>query len=408
MHGRRRLGFVIPGILFTTVAVALGCLALASPLAAQTVTEFSIPSGAAGFLSGIAAGSDGNLWFTKSSFPTDQIGRITPAGVITEFPIPSAGSTPRGITAGPDGNLWFTESEIGKIGRITTSGVITEFSVPTYGALPWAIAVGRDGNLWFTEPTQVFPLQPNIGRITPAGVVTEFPLPTPGSFPSYFGITAGPDGNLWFTEWNNIGRITTAGLVTEFPIPAEVVPFGIAAGPDGNLWFAEGNNNIGRITTAGVITEFPTLPGGQPFAIAAGPDGAIWFTDNGTSQIGRITTGPCEPNDTTLCLSGSRFMVRADFETREGRSGAAHAVALSDNSGYFWFFDPTNIEVVTKVLPYCADPFNAIWIFAAGLTNVRVNLTYTDTNNGTVVTKENELGVPFAPIQDTSAFQTCP
>src|ERR1700687_3194584 len=45
-------------------------------------------------------------------------------GTITEFPIPTAHSSPTEITAGPDGNLWFTES-IGKIGRITTSGAIT-------------------------------------------------------------------------------------------------------------------------------------------------------------------------------------------------------------------------------------------------------------------------------------------
>jgi hypothetical protein len=37
-----------------------------------------------------------------------------------------------------------------------------------------------------------------------------------------------------------------------------------------------------------------------------------------------------------------------------------------------------------------------------------VELTYTDAENGTVVTKKNDLGVPFAPIQDTSAFKTCP
>ena len=28
---------------------------------------------------------------------------------ISEFPIPTAKSSPSGITAGPDGNLWFTE-----------------------------------------------------------------------------------------------------------------------------------------------------------------------------------------------------------------------------------------------------------------------------------------------------------
>ena len=38
---------------------------------------------------------------------TGKIGRITPPGVITEFPLPVRRSA-RKITAGPDGNLWFT------------------------------------------------------------------------------------------------------------------------------------------------------------------------------------------------------------------------------------------------------------------------------------------------------------
>ena len=42
------------------------------------------------------------------------------AGVITEFPIPTASSFPLGITNGPDGNLWFIGQAGNQIGRITT------------------------------------------------------------------------------------------------------------------------------------------------------------------------------------------------------------------------------------------------------------------------------------------------
>src|SRR5262249_52870362 len=52
--------------------------------------------------------------------------RILPS--VTEFLTPTANSQPFGMTRGPDGNLWFTESLAGKIGRITPAGVITEFS----------------------------------------------------------------------------------------------------------------------------------------------------------------------------------------------------------------------------------------------------------------------------------------
>jgi len=47
------------------------------------------------------------------------IGRITTAGVITEYPV---GSRPFGITNGPDGALWFTKDFDNKIGRITIAG----------------------------------------------------------------------------------------------------------------------------------------------------------------------------------------------------------------------------------------------------------------------------------------------
>jgi virginiamycin B lyase len=52
---------------------------------------------------------------------------------------------------GPDGNLWFAEYAGNKIGQISTAGVITEFPIPTAYSRPWDIAVGPDGNLWFTE-----------------------------------------------------------------------------------------------------------------------------------------------------------------------------------------------------------------------------------------------------------------
>ena len=33
---------------------------------------------------------------------------VTTAGKVTEYPVPTAHSSPGGITVGPDGNIWFT------------------------------------------------------------------------------------------------------------------------------------------------------------------------------------------------------------------------------------------------------------------------------------------------------------
>ncbi|MGH9443328.1 MAG: virginiamycin B lyase family protein [Thermoanaerobaculia bacterium] len=262
---------------------AFGVLAGIQATFAQTITEHAVPT--AGSTRDIASGPDGNLWFTESS--ANKIGRITPAGAFTEYPIPTAASKASEITSGPDGNLWFTESNGNKIGKITPAGVLTEYPVPTAASSPDVITSGPDGNLWFAEF-----VGNKIGRITPAGAFKEYPTPTAGSHPS--GITAGPDGNLWFGEFagNKIGRITPAGGITEYPIPtAASRPIGITSGPDGNLWFTEADGNkIGRITVAGALVEYgiPTSAS-DPVGIISGPDGNLWFTEDGAGKIGKIT-----------------------------------------------------------------------------------------------------------------------
>src|SRR5581483_874358 len=126
-------------------------------------------------------------------------------GTITEFRLPTAGSSPDGIVAGPDGNVWFTEKIGDKIGRITSDGTITEFSLPNPNVLPGGITKGPDGNIWFAE------LGGNIGRITPNGTITEFPLMATPTLAE--GLAAGPDGALWFTDraTGNIGRAMPGG-----------------------------------------------------------------------------------------------------------------------------------------------------------------------------------------------------
>jgi hypothetical protein len=119
------------------------------------------------------------------------------------------------------------------------------------------------------------------------------------------------------------------------------------------------------------------------------------------------------PNPGTLCqapavcFNQSRFSVTAQWKTPDGRSGAGNVVRLTDDSGYFWFFDPTNVEAVFKAINGCGLS-NSFWFFAGGLTNVEVTLTVTDTKTGAVKTYTNAQGRAFQPIQDTAAFTSCP
>ena len=293
---------------------------------AGVVTEFAVPPAppAAGSSPGtpgavvdpwaITAGPDGALWFTTSD---EHVGRITTAGVVTEFAVPPGGTPGTNlslgaITTGPDGALWFTGGSV-TVGRITTAGVVTEYTDPDLNSES-SIIEGPDGNLWFTADSQAIGQVTKIGRITPTGTFKSFDVP--GDFSSLADLTPGPDGNLWFTEQEDgatagqqpaVGKITPAGAPTLFPIAqvttldpnlgVDVNRSAITTGPDGALWFTE-NNAIGRITTAGTIEQFALTPGATPIRITAGPDDTLWFTQrvndssrNGyRSSIGRITT----------------------------------------------------------------------------------------------------------------------
>ena len=126
-------------------------------------------------------------------------------------------------------------------------------------------------------------------------------------------------------------------------------------------------------------------------------------------ELDSLISPPCVAVDGALCLNDWRFHVEATWAAAGGNSGAAQGHLTGDDSGVFWFFDPSNTELQVKVLDACelAD-FGSFWVFASGLTNVEVSLRVTDTQSGTVWERVSPLGQPYEPILDTSAFDTCP
>ncbi len=141
----------------------------------------------------------------------------------------------------------------------------------------------------------------------------------------------------------------------------------------------------------------PTTSGG--FSSNLVFDNNLTYTLTGSTTSG----APCVASATTLCLNNSRFQVQAQWQTADGTSGQAQVVDLTTDTGYMWFFASSNVELVLKVLNGC--PLNnSFWVFAGGLTNVRVLITVTDTVTGTVKSFMNPQGTAFQPIQDTSAF----
>ena len=263
-----------------------------------TFYQFSIPV-AANRPQWIAAGSDGNMWFTEQ--PGNTVAKVTPAGVVTECPaIPTVASDPRGIIGASDGNLWFTEFAGSKITRVTTGCAYTEFSTLFATDGPQLLTDRGDGNVWFTGNTGN-----HVGfQGLTSGVSGETTIPTPNSKP--FGIAPAPDLNLYFTEnaVDQLGRIPMLfGAITEVPLATGSAPSQIVRGPSTEttcgggpcMWFTLfGTSRVARLNPAGwpapTIDQFPTTTASaNPLGIVAGKDGALWVTESGLDRIGRVS-----------------------------------------------------------------------------------------------------------------------
>ena len=206
-------------------------------------------------------------------------------------------------------------------------------------------------------------------------VTQDFPLVTLVSM-----VAPSPD---WFVGVSGLSLVESGDWVNE----KVVTLYGWDAGTDnGGTYTANDSNTNPR----------------QPIALSAyGP------MNNGT-PLGTFTfTRQDDFEPEALMLNGGRFKVTATWKNYELTRGNGQPMTLSDDTGYFWFFNQANVEAVVKVLNGCGVN-ERFWVFAGGLTSVEVELTVEDTETGQVSIYNNNLDNPFQPIQDTDAFATCP
>ena len=191
----------------------------------------------------------------------------------------------------------------------------------------------------------------------------------------------------------------TAGIPVTLTYSAPLIPLllTIQDPSGGNVLASKGG--VGTVS----LTYTPTFTGRHVIGVSSTQEQA---TGGYTLSATCGAAAGCVPGATALCLNNGRFRVTASFQSSTG-SGAGQAVPLTSDTGYFWFFTGTNVEMVVKVVNGCS--FNSrYWTFAGGLTNVGVTLTVIDTQDGTARTYVNPIGTAFLPIQDTAAFSRCP
>jgi large repetitive protein len=228
------------------------------------------------------------------------------------------------------------------------------------------------------------------------------PAPSPARPPSGWLTPVGDqllfvadDGTHGAELWRTDGSAAGTALVRDVaPGQAASAPRGLSASggqlffsaDDGahgvELWESDGSSSGTRMVqdlAPGPFSSFPaelTESGGRLYFTAS--DGVhgdeLWALD--------LAGAPgCQPSDQVLCLGAGRYSVEASWQDFQGNSGSGHAVALTADTGTFWFFSPQNVEVVLKVLD--GRGVNGhVWVFYGALSNVEYSLTVTDTQTG--------------------------
>lgn len=177
----------------------------------------------------------------------------------------------------------------------------------------------------------------------------------------------------------------------------------------GRAYRADGTALSGEFVVNSTTSNYQEFP--QVAMSAAGTFIVTWRSFNQLDDLtydifGQLfefpVVDPCVPGPTTLCLRDGRFRVQLSSSV----APTAPVTTLTDAAGYFTFGNPDNPEVFVKILDACTvnDRF---WIFAAGLTDVGLSFTVTDSLTGTKRSYSNPAGRAFVPLLDTGALDVC-
>ncbi|HEV8577677.1 MAG TPA: hypothetical protein VGX68_01235 [Thermoanaerobaculia bacterium] len=254
------------------------------------------------------------------------------------------------------------------------------------------LGLGQSGN---PPPSSLRADQAVLTRYNPATgqhtILTEFVPLTLSSVTSQ-GLATGPGQLLPGSQWYGFsGKIQP--FMTQLLMPGEIFLLNFALSFDPGQVAGLANLPIQFATGGGEPDGFPIFDPRDPHPV-------MYF--------GASTLPPCLPTQTVLCLNRGRFRVEVDwkdFDRHTGR-GIVGSCPTTD-SGNFAFFSSSNLEMLVKVLDACSFN-NRYWVFFSAGTNVQFTLTVTDTKVPRIKQYLNPLGKPAPPVQDTSAFATCP
>lgn len=154
---------------------------------------------------------------------------------------------------------------------------------------------------------------------------------------------------------------------------------------NGHFWvFTGALSNVGyEIEVTDTLTNEAKTYANPPGRLASRADTAA-FQDTAAADLApvksaaRLVTAPLTPvppcsDEFGLCL-GERFRVDIEWkDPRTGLTGRGHAVPLTGDTGAFWFFGESNLELVIKILDGGSHNGH-FWVFFGAVTDLEYTL----------------------------------
>jgi hypothetical protein len=164
-----------------------------------------------------------------------------------------------------------------------------------------------------------------------------------------------------------------------------------------------------------LLVELETSPGGPAACAGDEIDFVLPTLAPGSYEVeAHLSFGgasACSLGTTTLEVSGGllgRFGVDITWRTAD-RSGTGELMsfgeelAIAEQSAFYWFFNPQNLEVAVKMVDGC-EVNGHRWLFVSGFTDQAYDVAVTDLFTGAQMVVSNPLGQLAEVHADTGAF----
>ena len=258
---------------------------------AGVITEFPTSE----YLTGLTVGGDRNLW--ASSGPNGVVGVFATTGAqVASYPL---AGYPGVSMFSPDGNVWICDGETSQVSRVTPQGVSSTLSFDilhdsdTSQSTIGEIVTGPDNDLWYPEEVMGFNPRFAIGHVgLNGGTPTRFPFSSATATKPYVyfgGMAWDSQKNLWVVATASAHYEGPQGVSTHVSTLSVLRPQSVVVNDPSNV------RVLYRMTLSGTITSW-TWSGSQGVVgLVIDPSQNLWFADN-SGHIERESSARDDPS----------------------------------------------------------------------------------------------------------------